>query len=267
MLALISASVTLANLLLSLVIGIRLFRLARRGSSFGPEFWLASFFVFAAFLGAGLNISVYAGLADPALALSPLHGSLVLASSTFTYCAGTIGLHLFNWLTFRRDSERARNAAVAGSLFVVGAACAQGLTEGFAVKVFPGVAYWIFYVARVAPYYWLATESLRYYAAARRRMRLGLADPLVTNRFLLLGLWAVAWAAMGFSDILARGTYMLVSGSTTELRVDTAGPIILVTICVTSLFGGLAAVTLGLSFFPTRAYRRLVELRAAASRI
>ena len=41
-------------------------------------------------------------------------------------------------------------------------------------------------------------------------MRLGLADPLVTNRFLLLGLWAVAWAAMGFSDIVARGTYMLV---------------------------------------------------------
>ena len=71
MLALISASVTLANLLLSLVIGIRLFRLARHGSGFGPEFWLASFFFFAAFLGAGLNISVYAGLADPALALQP----------------------------------------------------------------------------------------------------------------------------------------------------------------------------------------------------
>jgi hypothetical protein len=267
MLALISAAVTLANLLLSLVIGIRLFRLALRGSGFGPEFWLASFFIFAAFLGAGLNISVYAGLADPALALSPLHGALVLAASTFTYCAGTIGLYIFNWLTFRRDSAHARIAVVAGSLFVVGAACAQGLSEGFAVKVFPGIAYWIFYVARVAPYYWLATESLRYWSAARRRMRLGLADPLVTNRFLLLGLWAVAWAAMGFSDILARGTYMLISGSTTELRIDTAGPIILVTICVTSLYGGLAAVTLGLSFFPTRGYRRLIESRAAASRI
>ena len=39
------------------------------------------------------------------------------------------------------------------------------------------------------------------------------------------------------------------------------------TIFVTSVFGGLAAVTLGLSFFPTRAYRRLVEARAAATRI
>jgi hypothetical protein len=267
MLALISAAVTLVNLLLSLAIGIRLFRLAWREGGFGPEFWLASFFLFAAFLGAGLNISVYVGLADPSLALSPQHGSLVLAASTFTYCLGTIGLHLFTWVTFRPESARARGAVVAGSLSVVAAACAQGLTEGFAVKVFPGIAYWAFYVARVAPYYWLAVESLRYYAAAQRRLRLGLSDPLVTNRFLLLGLWAVAWAAMGFSDLVARGIYVMVSGSTTEVRLDTAGPIILTTVAVTSAFGTLAAVTLALSFFPTRAYRRFVEARAAAARI
>jgi len=267
MLALISASVTLVNLLLSLAIGFRLYRLAWREGGFGPEFWLASFFLFAAFLGAGLNISVYAGLADPSLALSPLHGSLVLAASTFTYCLGTAGLHLFTWLTFRRESASARAVAAVGCLLVAAAACAQALTEGFAVKVFPGIAYWGFYLARVAPYYWLAAESLRYYAAARRRLRLGLADPLVTNRFLLLGLWAVAWAAMGFSDIVARGIYVMVSGSTTEVRLDTAGPIILVTIAITSAFGTLAAVTLGLSFFPTRAYRRFLESRAAASRL
>jgi len=267
MLALISASVTLVNLLLSLAIGYRLYRLAWREGGFGPEFWLAGFFLFAAFLGAGLNISVYVGLADPSLALSPLHGALVLAASTFTYCLGTAGLHLFTWLTFRRESASARTAAAAGSLLVVAAACAQALTEGFTVKVFPGIAYWAFYLARVAPYYWLAAESLRYYAAARRRLRLGLADPLVTNRFLLLGLWAVAWAAMGFSDIVARGIYVMVSGTTTEVRLDTAGPIILTTIAITSALGTLAAVTLGLSFFPTRAYRRFVESRAAASRI
>ena len=267
MLALISASVTLANLLLSLVIGIRLFRHARRGSGFGPEFWLACFFLFAAFLGAGLNISVYAGLADPKLALSPLHGAVVLAASTITYCIGTIGLHVFNWRTFRPESRRARHAVVVGSLLVVGASCAQAVTEGFAVRVFPGVAYWVFYVARVAPYYWLAVESLRYWSAAQRRMRIGLADPIVTNRFLLLGLWALAWAAMGFSDIVARSIYWAVAGPSAEIRIDTAGPIILVTIAITSVLGGLAAVTLALSFFPTRAWSRFIQARAAASQL
>ena len=267
MLALSSALVTLANLLLSLVVGIRLFRLARRGSGFGPEFWLASFFLLAAFLGAGLNISVYAGLADPKLALSSSHGALVLAASTLTYCLGTLGLYVFIWLTFRRESAGARVAVVAGSVLTFGAACAQGLTEGFAVKVFPGVAYWVFYVARVTPYYWLSVEALRYWSAARRRVRIGLADPLVTNRFLLLGLWSVAWAAMG---------------SPTSSRAASTGPSLALPPRSTSTrqarsssrrsrsrrrSTGSAAVTLALSFFPTRAYRRFVEARAAASRI
>ena len=59
----------------------------------------------------------------------------------------------------------------------------------------------------------------------------------------------------------------MASGSTTEVRIDTAGPIILTTIAITSALGTLAAVTLALSFFPTRGYRRFVESRAAASRV
>jgi hypothetical protein len=267
MLALISAAVTLVNLLLSIAIGLRLYRVAWREGGFGPEFWLAGFFLFAAFLGAGLNISVYVGMAEPSLALSAFHGSLVLMASVFSYCVGTAGLHVFIWLAFRRESKRARSAAAVGALAVWIAAGFQAITEGFSVRVLPGLGYWAFYLARVAPYYWLAAESLGYYAAARRRARLGLADPLVTNRFLLLGLWAVAWAAMGLSDIIARTLYVMTSGSTTELRIDTAGPIILTTIAITSALGALAAVTLALSFFPTRGYRRFIESRAAASRV
>ena len=265
--AVISAAVTLINLLLSLAIGLRLNRIAWREGGFGPEFWLAGFFLFAAFLGAGLNISVYVGMAEPSLALNAFQSSLVLMASGFTYCVGTAGLHMFVWLTFRRESKRARSAATVGSLAVFMAAGVQAITEGFSVKVIPGFGYWAFQVARNAPYYWLAAESLRYYAGARRRVRIGLADALVSNRFLLLGLWAVAWAAMGLSDVIARTLYVMSSGSTTELRIDTAGPIILTTIAITSALGALAAVTLALSFFPTRRYRRFIESRAAASRV
>src|SRR4030095_3417895 len=123
--ALISAVVTLINLFLSLAIGLRLYRVAWREGGFGPEFWLAGFFLFAAFLGAGLNISVYVGMAEPSLAMNAFQNSLVLMASGFSYCVGTAGLHMFVWLAFRRESKRARSAAAVGSLAVFIAAGIQ----------------------------------------------------------------------------------------------------------------------------------------------
>jgi hypothetical protein len=266
MLTSISAGVTLVNLLLSVLVGARLLRLARRSGGFGPEFWLGLFFLFAAFLGSALNIVVYAGLADPALRLSGFYGSLLLASSCFAYIIGATGLYTFTWLTFRHDSARARFFVAAAGALLIAAACAQALTEGFAVRVLPGVAYWCFFGVRVAPYLWVGVESLRYHASARRRLRLGLADAVVTNRFLLLGLWGLAWVAMSFAEVAARALYVLRTGNTVELRLETAGPIILATVAATSALGVIGAVTLGLCFFPTPAYRRFLERRARARR-
>ena len=39
------------------------------------------------------------------------------------------------------------------------------------------------------PFIWLAVESLHAYARSRRQVRIGLCDPLVNNRFLLIGLY------------------------------------------------------------------------------
>ena len=47
---------------------------------------------------------------------------------------------------------------------------------------------------------WGAVESLRYYALMRRRLRLGLADPLVTNRFLL---WGLGIGAAGVGSLIS----------------------------------------------------------------
>jgi hypothetical protein len=264
MLALLTAAVTLTNLLLSFVVGLRLLKLARRGFRFGPEFWLSLFFLFAAFLGAGLNISVYLGLADPSLALNPLAASVVLALSGISYGVGTLGIYVFTWLTFRRDSALGRNGVIVGCVALLAAYVAQWLTEGFAVKAFPGPAYWCFYLARVAPYYWLTVESLSYWTGARKRVRIGLADPMVTNRFLLLGLWALCWATMGFSDIVARSIYWHVTGGIAEIDIHAASPIIMTTVAVTGALGACAAVTIALTFFPTRGYRRFIESRAHA---
>ena len=41
------------------------------------------------------------------------------------------------------------------------------------------------------PFVWLAIESLRAYSRSRLQVRIGLGDPIVSNRFLLIGLYGV----------------------------------------------------------------------------
>jgi hypothetical protein len=39
------------------------------------------------------------------------------------------------------------------------------------------------------PFIWFTIESLSTYSRCRRKLRIGFGDPLVTNRFLLIGLY------------------------------------------------------------------------------
>ena len=42
----------------------------------------------------------------------------------------------------------------------------------------------------IAPFVWLSLESLREYRVSRRRVSLGLIDPVLSNRFFLIGFYA-----------------------------------------------------------------------------
>jgi hypothetical protein len=142
-----------------------------------------------------------------------------------------------------------------------------GVTEGFRVRVLPGAAYWLVVALRELVFVWMAVESFRYWTLLRRRLRLGLADPLVTNRFLLWAAWAFSIVLLGLSDPGARIWYFAASG-TTELWVPEAGrPIVLVVIAGTSVLGIGAAITLFLTFFPTAAFQRWVAARAEREKI
>jgi hypothetical protein len=100
-------------------------------------------------------------------------------------------------------------------------------------------------------YVWTALEGLRYYRMMRKRMALGLADPVVTNRFFLWtcsGLTSVAW--ISFSALtLAAGA---------NLARD---PMNVLVTCA----GGIAnTVFLVLIFMPPAAYTRWVTRSARA---
>jgi hypothetical protein len=129
--------------------------------------------------------------------------------------------------------------------------------------MFAGPGHWIGWAGRTAAPLFIAIESFRWWGMLRRRLRLGLADPVVTDRFLLWGVWAACSTLNFVADLASRSFYWLVFGTiqpVPEYLAATVGP----TIAITMALGCVSAVTLFLTFFPTRAYLRRVQARGAA---
>jgi hypothetical protein len=93
---------------------------------------------------------------------------------------------------------------------------------------------------RLLLYGWATWEALRQYAHARRRVRHGLTEAIVANRFLLWGL--ATFAAIG---IWLHALWREIARSNDQTEAY---------LVVTAL-GGACALSIWLAFFPPRAYR------------
>jgi hypothetical protein len=258
----IAGLVMTVNMAIALIVAIRLLRLGARTR--GPERWLGVYFLFMWFLGFLLASAIYLGWSDARLALpepwrAPLHG-LYIAASSF----GLYGIAVFTQRVFRPTSALARHAVTAAGIVLVFAWVAFGLTEGFAVAIVNGWAYWLGFAVRELAIVWLAIESLQYWTQVRRRLHVGLADPIVVNRFLLWGIWAIAVSIMQMTDPASRLWYWWITGDAVTYHVEIGRRVTLTTLSATALLGIVAASTLLLTFFPTIAYRRWLLARHAA---
>lgn len=260
MLEAISGLTILGLMGLSAAVGIRLLRLGRRDGG-GPELWLGLYFVIYGCLATTASITVYLGWSAPDVAFSD--GATRLLNATY-FLLSTIGmtcLLLFTQRTFHPGSRGARTFVWGTAAVMAGAAIGVGVTEGFQVRVLNGAPYWIHFGARLVPFAWVAIESFRYRRMLQRRAAIGLADPLVSNRFLLWGLWSAVLAVMAFADPLARFWYWSLTGTTTQWIAEVGRPIIDVVVPFSSACGVAAVMLLFLTFFPTEGYRRWVERR------
>ena len=263
MLEALSGLVTFGLMALSFVIGVRLVRLGRRAG--GPELWLGLYFLIYSCFATAASVTLYLGWSAPEVAFSD--GTTRILDAAF-YTLSTIGmtcLLFFTQRTFRAASTGARAIVWGNCAVLVGAMIGVGVTEGFEVRVLNGAWYWVHYLARLTPFVWVAIESFRYGAMLRRRVAIGLADPLVADRFLLWGLWATVLAVMSLTDPLSRFWYWHLSGSTTQWVVEIGRPIIDFVVPFSSAFGIAAVMLLFLTFFPTPAYRRWVARRSATA--
>jgi len=213
-----SALVTLLNLILCLVVGLHLLRAGLRPDR-RPELALAIFFLANPFLSTICQGIVYGGMADPRLALSEGVSQIVLGVGILGMAVGGAAICAFISMSFWSGSGWARVAAIAGSALALGGFAFEGVREGFVVALVPGPGHWTAWAGRVAPMAWLAVESFRYWRRLRRRERLGLADSVVANRFLLWGIFSAATFVNLAADLIAHVLYTMLAGSSRRLAI------------------------------------------------
>lgn len=246
MLGLLALTAALAFVVVGGFVGIRLLLLARRTRQL-PELAIGIGFLFVALIGYPMGISAGMPSLDDGLA------RLLFGTGHIATTIGSISIFVFTWRVFRPD---ARWALALSVLCMTILALAAGVAVHAAVAAPAGErpadpAMVVRQLTVGVSYIWTAVESLRWYGMLKRRLALGLADPLVTNRFLL---WSLAgWSAGG---AIVLSTLRLLSSAN-----PVTDPFAMLVIGI----GGFgAAITIYLAFVPPAPYRRYIQASAPA---
>jgi hypothetical protein len=188
--------------------------------------------------------------------VSPLvHVVLAIAGNLATI-AGLMAALWFNYHVFHEGQRGGRWVAHV----VTALMCATFVIYVFAGGMEPGgelygPASWPYCGAMVLGDLWLISDALRFRGQLLRRLRLGLAEPLVVDRLLL---WSIASLARVALVLIAPLTTVLF-GSTTALRASLVSPML----GLSALLILGATVSLWLMLAPSAGYRRWVERRYA----
>lgn len=179
------------------------------------------------------------------------------------FAAATCAMAVFTWRVFRAGETWARILALF-TICVIPATTAVVLMTGNA-SAEQSIAIAIANAARLIPLLWAFVEASRYWRAMTRRTQIGLADPIVTNRFLLWSIWTAALAILPVATLLLRVFKMLALEFAHGVDVPSAdSQIVVVLIRVVFLVTApVGALALCLSFFPPARYLAFIRRNAA----
>ena len=226
------------------VVGVRLLMLARRTRRL-PELCFGLSFLSLGVLGYPLSIVAR----KASMAGAPLTG--LLPTALFVQDLASLTMFIATWQTFRPEARWPRYVAGVGVALFTASLLGDSMLAGTWVLRDGGAWYELGFWARAGAFVWAAAESGRYYGAMRRRSRLGLADPVVMDRFKL---WTIsAWA-------ISAAFLIFYLGRLWAENVATSVPVL----AATSIAGLVAGLTVWLTFMPPDSYLKRVRLRAEA---
>lgn len=240
---------TLAFILAGAVVGTRLLMLASRTRELTD--WIIGFALFD-LSAVTYPLILYATLAD--LPIEAARHAYVLFMVPMAVGFGCV--FVFTQRVFRPGETWASLLAagglvmlayglIAGVQYVLDAPDAAALTTRLSPTV------WI-EVGAVIAYVWTGFEGFRCWEQARRRLQIGLADPLVVNRFFL-------WGVIGVASLLSVTPSLVISllGGDGTRSVGAR---------LTTAVGGLVSSgALQLAFLPTARYRAWIARRHVAA--
>jgi hypothetical protein len=226
------------------VVGFRLLALGAR-SRHTPELALAAAYLLFGAVGYPLG-----ALARARAAAGDADAGLWLAAALAIQNLGIVGVYVFVARVFR--PERTGPSVTLSTAVLLGVSwVGHAFDPGFAGAMSRGPWYALGLGTRAAAFVWGAAEAFGYWALLRRRVALGLADPVVANR---MWLWGTSCAS------IALGFAIFTLGSVSAGGVN-ATPVVL----ALSACGLVGAAAMTLAFFPPAKYRRWL-IAAAAER-
>ena len=224
-----------------LVIGVHLLLLARRTLQ-APELLLGLSFVITLIGNCMFIVALDTGVANYAWSVDLVQVGIIVVDIGVAFMA------LFNLRVYRRGS---RIAAVLTWVLIACMIGSQLVTWALLDTVSRTLPawYWPKYSFRALVYVWGAIEALRYHHLLTRRVRHGLADPVVANRFFLWGVASVLAVIM--LTAFETGDFFGFQTATGDVLMIAA-----------SLVGAPAAVLYWVTFFAPARYRQLVIRRS-----
>lgn len=245
---------TVAFCVCCLVIGVRLLRLASRTGG-RPERLLGLALGLTGGVGYGLLIIVSLARQANGNEYSSLLTLLGLVGKA-SHDIGVLFFLGFVLSVFRPTERWARVLAGAMALVLLAGYVGNAVTGGFS-RVDPGgrLGFWYWVGFSVIGSYplWLAAEAFRYHGLMRKRRALGLADPIVVNRFLM---WGMA-STFAVAAIWTVSLPALVGLPLEEQR--RWSPFVL---SLTGLWGMGCVFSYWLTFFPPAWYRARIAASA-----